>query len=176
MCLSLSRPYFDFLDNLRQTLLRDPQYVDLLGQLLSRPEAYPDLSIKNNLMFRQGRIWLPFPTPFTSILLKEFHSSPLGGLTGVTKTVHRLRQNFDWPHITANVRRFVAQCSTCQQTKYTTQKPVGLLQPLPIPSRVWEDLSLDFITGLPLSQGYIAILVVVNRFSKGAHFGALPPH
>lgn len=51
-----------------------------------------------------------------------------------------------------------------------------MLQPLPIPSQVWEDLSLDFITGLPSSQGYTVIPVVVDRFSKGAHFSALPTH
>lgn len=51
---------------------------------------------------------------------------------------------------------------------------MGLLQPVPIPSAVWEDLLLDFITGLPNSRGYSTILVVVDRFSKGAYFGALP--
>lgn len=60
--------------------------------------------------------------------------------------------------------------------KYETQKPAGLLQPLPTPSSVWKDLSLDFITGLPLSNGVSTILIVVDRFPKGVHFGTLPPN
>lgn len=75
-----------------------------------------------------------------------------------------------------DIRRYISHCLSCQQTKYETQKPTGLLQPLPTPSLVWEDLSLDFITGLPLSNGVSTILVVVYRFSKGVHFGTLPPH
>lgn len=59
-------------------------------------------------------------------------------------------------------------------TKYETKKSAGLLCPLPVPSRPWEDLSLDFIGGLPPYHGNTMILVVVDRFSKGIHLGMLP--
>ncbi|RZB86790.1 Transposon Tf2-9 polyprotein isoform A [Glycine soja] len=154
----------------------DPQYVDLLHNIKLRPDAHSNLAIHKDLIFRQGSIWIPFPTPFTALLLEEFHSSPLDDHTGVSKTLHHLRQNFDWPHIQEDVRRYIVQCPSCEQTKYETKKAAGLLQPLPIPSHVWEDLSLDFIIGLLSSHGFTMILVFVDRFSKGAHFGALPAH
>lgn len=175
-CLTLTMPHFLFLQNLCHALLQDTYYVDLLQDIHDHPTAHPDLTIHQDLLFWHGRIWIPFATPFTRLLLEEFHSSPLDGHTGVTKTLHHLRQNFDWPQIKDDVRRYVAQCPTCQQTKYETKKSAWLLQPLPIPAHFWKDLSLDFVTGLPLSQGYTVILVVVDRFSKAAHFGALPTH
>lgn len=69
---------------------------------------------------------------------------------------------------------FIKRCLIFQQTKYSTQAPGGYLQPLPTPSAVWEDASMDFITGLPVSKGFMVILVVVDQFSKYAHFRTLP--
>lgn len=94
---------------------------------------------------------------------------------GFSKTLHHLQANFHWSNMHHDVRDFVRQCPTCQLIKYEPKCPAGLLQPLPILTSPWEDLSLDYITGLPPSQGYTTILVVVDRFTKKAHFGALKP-
>lgn len=60
-------------------------------------------------------------------------------------------------------KEFIRRCSVCQQVKHITRKPARLL-----------DLSIDFITHLPSSHGFTVVLVVVDRFSKGVHLGALP--
>ncbi|GKC20150.1 ty3-gypsy retrotransposon protein [Tanacetum coccineum] len=73
-----------------------------------------------------------------------------------------------------SVEEFIKQCVVCQQTKYSTDAPGGYLQPLPTPSAVWEDVLMDFITGLQASRGITVILVVVDRLTKYAHFGTLP--
>jgi len=107
------------------------------------------------------------------LLLKEYHKSPLGGHMGLAKILSHLHQNFLWTGMKQDIRLYIIQCSDCQQTKYIPQRPAGLLQPSLSP---WEDMALDFITGLPNYQGAIVILAIVNRFSRGAHFGMLSTH
>lgn len=87
----------------------------------------------------------------------------------------RIFSTFLWPKLKSDVTTFIHQCEECQQDKYSTQKPYGLLHPLLIPSVVWSDISMDFITHLPNSSGKTIIWVLVDRFSKYAHFIALSP-
>lgn len=68
------------------------------------------------------------------------------------------------------VKIFLQHCETCQRYKTDTMKPAGLLHPLPIPDRIWTDISMDFIEGLPPSNGHTIIMVVVDRLLKYAHF------
>jgi hypothetical protein len=67
----------------------------------------------------------------------------------------------------------VVECLVCQRNKGETIKTPGLLQPLVIPSQRWEEVSMDFITGLPKSKGHNLIMAVVDRLTKYAHFIAL---
>jgi hypothetical protein len=68
------------------------------------------------------------------------------------------------------VQNFIKQCDVCQMAKHELCKYLGLLQPLPIPQSSWTNLSMDFIEGLPPSNGFSVILVVVDRFTKYEHF------
>ena len=74
----------------------------------------------------------------------------------------------------SSVKAYVRACSVCQQAKYSTLPPAGLLQPLHMPTQTWQDIAMDFITGLPWSHGYSVILVVVDSLSEFVYFIPLP--
>ncbi|GJU62053.1 retrotransposable element Tf2 [Tanacetum coccineum] len=93
--------------------------------------------------------------------------------SGTTVTVHRLKSLFYWKGVHKEVKQFIRECDTCQRQKPDLAAYPGLLQPLPIPEKIWSSISMDFIEGLPSSQGKTVIMVVVDRLSKYAHFMAL---
>ncbi len=107
-------------------------------------------------------------------VLRWGHSSKLAVHPGVRGTLAIIRQRFWWPTRERDIRRFVASCPVCAQTKSSNSPPAGFLRPLPIPSRPWSHIALDFVTGLPPSAGNTVVLTVVDRFSKAAHFIPLP--
>ena len=125
--------------------------------------------IGDKLMFK-GRYVIPPNSVFILVLLREYHDSPMGGHAGELKTYLRLASEWYWKGMRQEINRYVQHCIICQQQKHSQQHPGGLLQPLPVPSLIWEDLSMDFIEGLPISKGVDTILVVVDRLSKYAHF------
>ncbi len=107
-------------------------------------------------------------------VLQWGHESRLVCHPGIRRTLFAIRQRFWWPTLAADVRQFVLACPTCAQCKPVNRPPDGLLHPLPVPSRPWSHIPLDFVSGLPPSKGNTVILTVVDRFSKVVHFIPLP--
>ncbi|KAA0050678.1 pol protein [Cucumis melo var. makuwa] len=90
---------------------------------------------------------------------------------GSTKMYEDLKWVYWWRNMKREVAEFVSKCLLCQQVKAPRQKPAGLLQPLSVPKWKWENVSMDFITGMPRTlRGFTAIWVVVDRLTKSAHF------
>ncbi|KAI2656613.1 Transposon Tf2-9 polyprotein [Labeo rohita] len=120
----------------------------------------------------EGKLFVP--ESVRSAVLRWSHASRLAVHPGVRGTLTSVRQRFWWPAIVRDVRRYVASCPVCAQSKSSNSPPAGLLRPLPIPSRPWSHIALDFVSGLPSSAGNTVILTVIDRFSKAAHFIPLP--
>uniref|UniRef100_A0A3B3HJF8 Gypsy retrotransposon integrase-like protein 1 n=1 Tax=Oryzias latipes TaxID=8090 RepID=A0A3B3HJF8_ORYLA len=114
------------------------------------------------------------PASVRSAVITWAHTSRIACHGGVTRTLHLIRRRFFWPSMNKDVREYITACSTCARSKTSNSPPSGLLQPLPTPNRPWSHISIDFVTGLPVSQGNSVILTVIDRFSKFVHFIPLP--
>ena len=98
------------------------------------------------------------------------HIHPYSGHYGGQRTITKATQIFYWPSMAKDIRNWVACCDSCQRVKALCQKPAGKLQPLQIPGRRWESVSMDLITDLPRTkEGNDSIWVVVDRLSKMVH-------
>ncbi|KAJ0970323.1 hypothetical protein J5N97_023200 [Dioscorea zingiberensis] len=170
-----SSPIAAIWDALRQSFKSTTASSTLFQEVQTHPESHPHFSIRDGLLFYKGRAYVPPESALHRLLLTEFHNSPLGGHAGAQRTLARLASVFYWPGLRREVQEFVAACHLCQSVKPFTRAPQGLLQPLPIPGKVWDSISMDFITHLPPSSGKSTIMVVVDRLSKHGHFSALGP-
>ena len=161
--------WLDF-HKIKEEIRLDPTLTQLRETLQTDPAAKPGYTLREELLFFKGRLVLPSTSSLIPTLLQEYHSTSVGGHSGFIRTYKRLARTFFWSGMRKAIMQFVKECEVCQRHKYQALAPAGLLQPLPIPQLIWEEVSMDFITGLPKSQGYEVILVVVDRLSKYAHF------
>ena len=86
------------------------------------------------------------------------------------KTYNHIASTYYWPRMSRDIKKYVSTCDICQKTKPRRHAPVGLLQPIPIPSQPFEVVSMDFIPELPSSSGFDNILVIVDKLTKYATF------
>ena len=148
----------------------DPQLMKIMEEV--RGGNRLEFNISNDGALRFGnRLCVPKDSTIKREILEEAHHSPYTVHPGSTKMYRDLREVYWWNNMKREIAHFVEQCLTCQQVKVEHQRPSGLLQPLPIPEWKWENISMDFVCGLPrTSKNHDAIWVVVDRLTKSAHF------
>jgi len=115
---------------------------------------------------------LGLSTTLRQSLLRECHESPLAAHPGVKRMYASMRRQYFWPGLHTDVKAYVESCDLCRINKSGTSKPWGLLQPLPVPTGRWSDISMDFIGHLPVSKhsGCDCVLVIVDRLTKLVRF------
>ncbi|KAI3792250.1 hypothetical protein L2E82_06124 [Cichorium intybus] len=119
----------------------------------------------------QGRVWVPRHGEARQILLEDAHCTRYTVHPGSTRMYHNLKPYYWWPGMKRDVGHFVENCLTCLQVKANHQKPYGAVQPLTVPKKKWDEITMDFITKLPRTpRGYDSIWVIVDRLTKSAHF------
>lgn len=165
--ISVAQPLW--LQELQLSYSHEPSAQKLLQSLtLTNPDGH--FSLVSGLIKYKQALWLGHSQQFQSMVMEQLHASALGGHSGFLVTYHRIKKLFYWPNMKASIKIFVASCIVCQQAKAERVPYPGLLQPLHVPDQAWKTVTVDFIEGLPTSSSYNCILVVVDKFSKYAHF------
>jgi hypothetical protein len=153
---------------------KDAHALYLVTKLSIDPNAVPHFTLNSGLLRYKGRVWIGDNPVLQKKLLSACHSSALGGHSGIPVTHMRMKKLFAWKGMKADIASFVKHCLVCQQAKPDRSKLPGLLQPLEVPSKAWQLISLDFVEGLPQSGSANCLLVVVDYLTKYAH--VIPLH
>ena len=123
-----------------------------------------DYHMHKKFLFHLGNLCIPQGEIIS--VMKEAHSSLIAGHFWVRKIVAHLQRYYYWPRMIDSVSRFIRGFSMCATSKPRNRK-LGLYTPLPVPSRPWESVSMDFVGGLPMSRKqHDYLYVVVDRFIK----------
>ncbi|WVZ74219.1 hypothetical protein U9M48_022431 [Paspalum notatum var. saurae] len=123
------------------------------------------------VLWFKNRLVVPKDMELRKKILEEAHKSVLAMHPGSNKMYQDLKQRFWWTRMKREIAKYVSECHVCKRVKADHLKPAGMLHPLNIPAWKWEDIHMDFVVGLPRTQkGYDSIWVIIDRFTKSAHF------
>jgi transposase InsO family protein len=164
--------------------LKSDDFANRILEGLIDPASYSDSEEltkwehRDNLLWRDRRLYVPDHQALRLAVLAKHHDDPLAGHFATRRTRELVERKFWWPDLSQFVSDYCDACGVCQGSRVIRGKKQGLLQPLEIPARPWEQISMDFIVGLPASSAswspsrevYDAILVIIDRFSKMGHF------
>jgi hypothetical protein len=125
----------------------------------------------------QGTVWLkewicvPQDKALLEQIMREAHDLRYSIHHRSTKMYKDFKTRYWWKDMRRDIAHYVACCNICSRVKIKHQKPAGLLKLLEIPVWKWEDISMDFVVGLPWTpKGNDSIWVIVDHLTKVGHF------
>jgi hypothetical protein len=122
----------------------------------------------------KGRVYTFKKLYLKAEILRRYYNNPLAGHFGSAKTIELIQRHYHWKGLQSDVKDYISSCAICQRTTPKRHKPYGELSSLPMPSRPFAELSMDFIMGLPPANygfGEVdAILVIIDRYTKRSFF------
>ena len=106
---------------------------------------------EDGLLTYKNRIYIPNVANLRRVVMDEIHQAPYSGHPGYQKTITIARKQYFWRGMRKDIVEYISRCMKCQELKVKNQHPASLLQPLPVPEWKWEVISMDFITGFPMT-------------------------
>jgi hypothetical protein len=129
---------------------------------------------QDGLLRHGDAAYIPPDPALRQEIIRLNHDDPAGGHLSARKTLDVIRRKYFWDKMSTEITEYKKTCDVCQRNQTPRHRPYGELQPLGIPTRPWETMTLDFITGLPPSrwngQVFDSILVCVDAYTKTAHY------
>jgi hypothetical protein len=138
------------------------------GGLQRLAHGLPDWEEDNGLVYHKGRVYVPPDIDLRRAVLEQCHDSPTAGHGGIHSTYDLVSTHYWWPGMRAFVDQYVRGCDNCARKKHH-RHPRAITVPLEVPAGLWETVGVDLITGLPESNGFDAILVCIDLYSKMIH-------
>ena len=131
---------------------------------ISEHKSDPRWSIdEQGLYCYDNRIWVPDSDNLWLRILLNCHDHPISSHYGQNKTLDLVQRNYTWPSVCTFIKDYFKSCTACTRSKAPRHRPYGNLRQLPILDKPWNSISMDFIKQLPSSEGFTAILLVVDR-------------
>jgi len=155
----------DLLKKVRESKAKDDEVIKAVEEMkragvkMLRDEEWRE---EDRLMLKEEKVYVPKDKELRTEIIWLHYDTPVGGHGGQWKIVELVTRNFWWLGVTKEVKRYVEGCDSCQRNKNRVAVLAGKLMPNEAPEKPWTHITADFITKLPLAQGYDAILVVCD--------------
>jgi hypothetical protein len=149
----------------------EDEKIQEIKRNIKKEKSSDFLEDEEGVLWYKGRIYVPNVKGLKDKILHEAHESAYSIHPGGSKMYHDLKTTYWWYGMNRDVAEYVILWDTCQRVKAEHQCPTGLLQLLQVLEWKWEEIAMDFIVGLPITQsGCDSIWVIMDRFTKVAHF------